>query len=45
MRFGGRERVSLILSHRFEKRGNAGLVQRFFHMEFAVEVVYREVWF
>ena len=44
MRFGGRERVSLVLSHRFEERGNARLAW-FFDMKFAVEVVYREVWF
>ena len=50
MRFGGRERVSLILSHRFDrwfkKRGNARLVRLvwlFLSMKHAVEVVYGEV--
>ena len=46
---GGRERVSLVLSHRFdhwfEKRGNSRLVRLFFDMKHAVEVMYGEVWF
>ena len=53
MRFGGviggRERVSLVFSHRFnnrlEKQGNAGLVRRLFDMKHSIEVMYGEVWF